>query len=170
VVVKNQKELNEAARHIESTQLDTRKKHTITMASYLPQLLKMKSDLDALIASIRTAEGAATPAPGGSNSTPDAPKKRGRPSLSKEEKAAAKKAAKKAAAAIAAGGDSGSETKPKKTLSPEHLAKLKAGREAAKARKSAEAAAKTAAEAAGGSGAEAAGGSDSDSDSGADSD
>ena len=136
------------------------------MASYLPQLLKMKSDLDALIMAIQGGEGAATPVSGGSNSTPDAPKKRGRPSLSKEDKAAAKKAAKKAAKAIAA---EGGEAKPKKVLSPEHKAKLlaaaKAGREAAKARKAAEKAAADAAKAAGGSGED----SDSDSDSGAES-
>ena len=134
------------------------------MASYLPQLLKMKSDLDALIAAVQGGEGAATPVSGGSNSTPDAPKKRGRPSLSKEDKAAAKKAAKKAAKAISAEG-SEAEAKPKKVLSPEHLAKLKAGREAAKARKAAEKAAADAAKAAGGSGED----SDSDSDSGAES-
>lgn len=126
------------------------------MSAYLPQLLKMKSDLDALIAAIQ-----------GGSITPDAPKKRGRPSLSKEDKAAAKKAAKKAAKAIAAEG-SEAEAKPKKTLSPEHLAKLKAGREAAKARKAAEKAAAEAAKAAVGSAADA-DGSDSDSDSGSDS-
>jgi hypothetical protein len=126
------------------------------MTDYLPQLLKMKNALDALIAAIQGGEGAAAP---------DAPKKRGRPSLSKEDKAAAKKAAKKAAKAIAA---EGGEAKPKKILSPEHLAKLKAGREAAKARKAAEAAAKTAA--AGAAAAATDSGSDSDSDSGSDSD
>jgi len=140
------------------------------MASYLPQLLKMKSDLDALIAAIRSAEGAGTPAASGAAAEPGpvagAIKKRGRPRLTDEEKKAAKKATKKAAAAIAAAGDDASETsKPKKTLSPEHLAKLKAGREAAKARKAAEAAAKTAAAAAGAADS----GSDSDSDSGSDS-
>ena len=127
------------------------------MASYLPQLLKMKSDLDALIAAVQGGEGAAAP---------DAPKKRGRPSLSKEDKAAAKKAAKKAAKAIAA---EGGEAKPKKVLSPEHLAKLKAGREAAKARKAAEKAAADAAKAAGGSGDDSGSDSDSDSDSGGES-
>ena len=127
------------------------------MTDYLPQLLKMKSDLDALITAIQGGEGAVAP---------DAPKKRGRPSLSKEDKAAAKKAAKKAAKAIAAeGGDASETSKPKKVLSPEHLAKLKAGREAAKARKAAEAAAKTAAAGAAATDS----GSDSDSDSGSDS-
>lgn len=122
------------------------------MTDYLPQLLKMKSDLDALIAAIQ-----------GSPVAPDAPKKRGRPSLSKEDKAAAKKAAKKAAKAIAA---EGGEAKPKKVLSPEHLAKLKAGREAAKARKAAE---KAAADAAKAAGSDSGSDSDSSSDSGSES-
>ena len=145
----------------------TRDTRISKMASYLPQLLKMKSDLDALIAAIRSAEGAATPAASDA-AEPGAPKKRGRPRLTDEEKKAAKKAGKKAAAAIAAGGDDASDSgasKPKKTLSPEHLAKLRAGREAAKARKAAEAAAKTAAAGA----AETVVVSDSDSDSGSDS-
>lgn len=129
------------------------------MTDYLPQLLKMKSDLDALIAAVQ----------GGGAATPDAPKKRGRPSLSKEDKAAAKKAGKKAAKAIAAEGGE-VEAKPKKVLSPEHLAKLKAGREAAKARKAAEKAAAEAAAAAGGSADDSGSDSDSSSDSGADSD
>ena len=114
------------------------------MSSYLPQLLKMRSELDAIIAAIQSGSDVSTPSVT-SATTPDAPKKRGRPRLSSEEKTAAKKAAKKAAEAIAA---EGSEVKPKKLLSPEHLAKLKAGREAAKARKVAEAVAKAAAESA----------------------
>jgi hypothetical protein len=59
------------------------------MASYLPTLLKMKSDLDALIAEIQ-----------GSPVTPDAPKKSGKAAVSAEDLGAAKEAGKKAAAAI----------------------------------------------------------------------
>lgn len=131
------------------------------MSSYLPQLLKMKSDLESLITAIQGGSEMVTTPSATTATTPDAPKKRGRPRLSDEEKAAAKKAAKNAATAIEA---EGSEVKPKKVLSSEHLAKLKAGREAAKARKVAEAMAKNAAEAAAGNS-----NPDSDSDSSSDS-
>ncbi|NBV33904.1 MAG: hypothetical protein EBR81_09010, partial [Proteobacteria bacterium] len=51
------------------------------------------------------------------------------------------KAVSAAAAALSANESSDANVKPKKTLSPEHLAKLKAGREAAAAKKAAEKAA-----------------------------
>lgn len=121
------------------------------MSSYLTHLLKMRTDLDALIAAIQSGEdgAVATPARPITAGEPDAPKKRGRKPLSDEEKAA-RKSAKKAAAAIEAAG-SGSEaaastdSKPKRVMTDEHKAKLKAGREAAKARKNAEKAAEAAA-------------------------
>jgi hypothetical protein len=118
------------------------------MATYLTRLLKMRADLDSLIAEI---QGSAPTTPTRDSiavSTPDAPKKCGRKPLSDEEKAerkAVKSAAKDAATAIEAATDSSTDasegTKKKRVLSDEHKAKLAAGREARKARLNAEKAA-----------------------------
>jgi hypothetical protein len=93
------------------------------MASPVERLIAMRRELDALIAELQG--GAA----GGGIAIPAAPKKgRGRPKMVKED----------LDAAAAAGGLAAEEIEkaaPKRVLSDEHKAKMKAGREAAKARK-----------------------------------
>jgi hypothetical protein len=107
------------------------------MASPIERLIAMRSELDALIAELN---GGAVPA---------APKKgRGRPKIAKADLDAAAAAGGEAAEGIVKAAD-----KPKRVLTDEQKAKMKAGREAAKARKAAEAeAAGAAAGAAAGSG------------------
>ncbi len=122
------------------------------MASVLPRLLAMQRELNALIAELQGGSSApSTPEVKPEAAVPDAPKKRspGRPKkvVSEEDKEAAKKAGAEAAGAISDAASSASE-KPKRVLSPEHLAKLKAGREARKERLKAEKAAETASSAA----------------------
>ncbi len=120
------------------------------MADYLNKLMKMRAELDALIAEMSGSDIPTTPVKEITMSTPDAPKKRGRKSMSDEEKAerkSAKSAAKKAAKAIEDAADSSAESSiasegtKKRVLTDEHKAKLAAGREARKARLAAEKAA-----------------------------
>jgi hypothetical protein len=81
----------------------------------------MRHELDVLIAEMQ------------GNAPPPAPKKtRGRPKIAKDDLEAARAAGGDAAEAI-------ENAKPKRVLSDEQKAKMKAGREAAKARKAAEA-------------------------------
>ena len=76
-------------------------------------------------------------------SQPNAPKKLKRVKVIAEaDKDAAKEAGSEAAKAI----EADASEKPKRVLSPEHLAKLKAGREVSKAKKAAEEEAKKVAE------------------------
>jgi hypothetical protein len=114
------------------------------MSSVLPRLLAMQRELNALIAELQgTSSAPTTPEVKPTADTPEAPKKKvGRPKkvVSDEDKEAAKKAGAEAAEAINDAGSSAPE-KPKRVLSPEHLAKLKAGREARKERLKAEKAA-----------------------------
>jgi hypothetical protein len=95
------------------------------MASPVERLIAMRHELDALIAELN---GGAPIAP------PAAPKKgRGRPKVEKADLDAAAAAGGAAAEEIEKAG------KPKRVLTDEQKAKMKAGREAAKARKIAEA-------------------------------
>jgi hypothetical protein len=95
------------------------------MSTVLSRLLELQSQINALIEEVKGA--------------PNAPKKvRKVKVVPMDDKNAAKDAGIDAANAI-------EEEKPKKVLSPEHLEKLKAGREVAKARKAAEKAAEEAA-------------------------
>ena len=89
------------------------------MDSVLKKALALQVELNALVADLQAR----------------APMKAKRfKKISKEDMDAVKDAGKVAAAAIEAEG----EAKPKRVLTPEHLAKLKAAREAAKARRQAE--------------------------------
>jgi hypothetical protein len=131
------------------------------MASVLPRLLAMQRELNALIAELQGGSSApSTPEVKPETAVAEAPKKRspGRPRkiVSEEDKEAAKKAGAEAAGAISDAASSASE-KPKRVLSPkqlamlrspEHQAKMKAGREARKERLKAEKAAETASSAA----------------------
>jgi hypothetical protein len=96
------------------------------MASPVERLIAMRRELDALIAEL---QGGAAGGGIGVAALPAAPKKgRGRPKIVKED----------LDAAAAAGGLAAEEIEkaaPKRVLSDEHKAKMKAGREAAKARK-----------------------------------
>jgi len=104
------------------------------MSSPIERLIAMRHELDVVIAEM---QGMAPP---------PAPKKgRGRPKIEKADLDAA------AAAGGAAGEEIEKEAKPKRVLTDEQKAKMKAGREAAKARKVAE---KEASEAASGGGSE----------------
>ena len=97
------------------------------MASPVERLIAMRHELDTLIAEM---QGMAPP---------PAPKKsRGRPKVAKDDMAAARVAGGEAAAAIE--GEVVAE-KPRRVLTDEQKAKMKAGREAAKARKEMEKAA-----------------------------
>jgi hypothetical protein len=99
------------------------------MSKVLERLLELQSQVNALVDEMRGA--------------PKAPKKVKRVKVvPMEDKDAAKEAGTEAAKAIEEAAE-----KPKKVLSPEHLAKLKAGREVAKARKAAEKEAEEAAKA-----------------------
>jgi hypothetical protein len=103
------------------------------MASVLERLIAMRRELDDMIAELQSGAPPVSP--------PAAPKKaRGRPKMEKTD----------LDAAAAAGGEAAEEiekaattAKPKRVLSDEQKAKMKAGREAAKARKAAEKAATT---------------------------
>ena len=120
------------------------------MSSVLPRLLAMQRELNALIAELQGASSApTTPEAKPEAIVSEAPKKRGRPKkvVSDQDKEAAKNAGAEAAGAISDAASSASE-KQKRILSPEHLAKLKAGREARKERLKAEKAAETASSAA----------------------
>jgi hypothetical protein len=98
------------------------------MSTVLSRLLELQSQINALIEEVKGA--------------PNAPKKVKKVKVvPMDDKNAAKEAGIDAAKAI----ESAAEEKPKKVLSPEHLAKLKAGREVAKAKKAAEKAAEEAA-------------------------
>ncbi len=89
------------------------------MSTLLERLLTLQGQLNDLITEVQ-------------KSQPNAPKKVKRVKVIAEtDKDAAKEAGSEAAKAIEA-------EKPKRVLSPEHLAKLKAGREVAKAKKAAE--------------------------------
>jgi hypothetical protein len=93
------------------------------MASPVERLIAMRRELDALIAEMQ----------GGAPVPPAAPKKgRGRPKVEKADLDAA------AAAGGAAAEEIEKAAKPKRVLTDEQKAKMKAGREAAKARKAAE--------------------------------
>jgi hypothetical protein len=97
------------------------------MASPIERLIAMRSELDALITDLNGG------APIGA--VPAAPKKgRGRPKIAKADLDAAAAAGGEAAEGIEKAAD-----KPKRVLTDEQKAKMKAGREAAKARKAAEA-------------------------------
>ncbi len=101
----------------------------LKMSTILQRLLAIQAQINELIAEVQGSEPKA----------PNAPKKIKRTkSLSSEDKEALKESGADAAKAIEA-------EKPKRVLSPEHLEKLKAGREVAKARKAAEKAAEQAA-------------------------
>jgi hypothetical protein len=122
----------------------------VTMSTVLPRLLAMQRELNALIAELQGGSSApSTPEVKPDAAVAEAPKKRGRPKkvVSEEDKEAAKKAGAEAAGAISDAVSSASE-KPKRIITPEHLAKLKAGREARKERLKAEKAAETASSAA----------------------
>jgi hypothetical protein len=96
------------------------------MSKVLERLLDLQKQINTLVDEMKGA--------------PKAPKKVKRVKVvPMEDKDAAKEAGKDAANAIEEAAE-----KPKKVLSPEHLAKLKAGREVAKARKAAEEAAEVA--------------------------
>jgi hypothetical protein len=113
------------------------------MASILQRLLVMRTELDAMIVEVSRIEAppftpkrAEAPSAAG---VPGAPKKRGRPAkLSKKESEEVVAATKEASEALEAAAPA---EKPKRIISEEHKAKMKAGREAAKARKDAEKAA-----------------------------
>ena len=95
------------------------------MSTVLQHLLKMQAQINELIAEVQDSEKKA----------PNAPKKIKRfTKITEEDKEALKESASDAAKAI----ESAAGETPKRVLSPEHLAKLKAGREVAKARKAAE--------------------------------
>lgn len=89
------------------------------MDSVLTRALALQAEMNALVADLQA----------------KAPMKVKRfKKISKEDKDALKEAGKVAAAEI----EAAAESKPKRVLTPEHLAKLKASREAAKARRQAE--------------------------------
>lgn len=95
------------------------------MASPVERLIAMRNELDSLIAELN----------GGAPIAPAAPKKtRGRPKVAKADLDAA------AAAGDVAAEEIERAAKPKRLLSDEQKAKMKAGREAAKARRELEAA------------------------------
>jgi hypothetical protein len=99
------------------------------MSAVLQQLLEIQAQVNELIAQMQMSEPKA----------PNAPRKVKRAkSLANEDKESLKESGSDAAKAIEA---AASPEKTKRVLSPEHLAKLKAGREVAKARKAAEQAA-----------------------------
>jgi len=97
------------------------------MASPVERLIAMRRELDDLIAELQS-DGPASP--------PAAPKKaRGRPKMEKTDLDAAAAAGEAAAEEIE---KAATTAKPKRVLSDEQKAKMKAGREAAKARRDAE--------------------------------
>lgn len=102
-------------------------KHT-KMEDILKHLVSMQNKIDLLTEEVQRLSVLRTPSSGDADA-PGAPKKRGRPS---------KKDVKPIPMASL---EEGQEPKPKKVLSPEHLAKLKEGREKKKAEKEAAAAA-----------------------------
>jgi uncharacterized small protein (DUF1192 family) len=99
------------------------------MEDILKHLVSMQNKIDVLTEEVQRLTALRTPSsPSSDADAPGAPKKRGRPS-------------KKDTKPIPMASLEGQEAKPKKVLSPEHLAKLKEGREKKKATAAAAAAA-----------------------------